>query len=196
MPKDVQYAVVARKVAEGEMLKDAPGSSTATFDLVIDGVLKLRAQVPERFVGQVQPGQKAEIHVDAYPDRVFAGEVLRINPMIDRSSRTFEVEIVVDNPKRELKAGGFAKVDVLTHVDTEAWTVPAEALVTYAGSTRLFVVRDGKAHAVTAATGVEGRGWLELVGSAKTELRADDQVITSGQDKLAEGVAVHVRNAS
>ena len=100
------------------MLKDAAGSSTATFDLVMDGVLKLHAQVPERFVGQVQPGQKAEIHVDAYPDRVFAGEVFRINPMIDRNSRTFEVEIVVDNPKRELKAGGFAKVDILTHVDT------------------------------------------------------------------------------
>lgn len=196
MPKDVQYAVVARKVAEGEMLKDAPGTSTATFDLVMDGVLKLRAQVPERFVGQVRQGQKADIRVDAYPDRTFHGEVLRINPLIDRNSRTFEVEIVVENPQRDLKAGGFAKVDILTHVDTEAWTVPAEALVTYAGSTRLFVIRDGKAHAVSATTGVDGRGWAELVGSTKSELRVDDQVITSGQDKLAEGVPVHVRGAS
>ena len=194
MSAEIKYAVVERKVTEGEMLKDAPGSSTATFELVMDGVLKLRAAVPERFAGQVQDGQKAEVRVDAYPDQVFPGEVMRINPLIDRTSRTFEVEVYVENPDRELKAGGFAKVDILTHVDPQAWTVPAEAIVTYAGSIKIFVVRGGNAHAVPVAPGLEGRGWVELVRSADSpDLRPDDQVITSGQEKLAEGVAVTVR---
>ncbi len=43
-----------------------------------------------------------------------------INPMVDRTSRTFMVEVYVDNAQRELKAGGFAKVDILTHVDPKA----------------------------------------------------------------------------
>jgi multidrug efflux pump subunit AcrA (membrane-fusion protein) len=193
LPKDVQYAVVERKVTEGEMLKDAPGASSATFELVMDGVLKLRASVPERFVSQVKEGHKAEVRVEAYPDRVFPAEVMHISPMIDRTSRTFQVELYVENPQRELKAGGFAKVEILSHVDPRAWTVPAEALVSYAGSTKIFVIRDGKAHAVPVATGVEGRGWLELVRSFSPDLRQDDQVITSGQEKLAEGVTVAVR---
>ncbi len=75
MPEQVQYAVVDRKVTEGEMLKDAPGLSTATFELVMDGVLKLDAQVPERYTADVKEGQDAQIRVDAYPDRVFAGKV-------------------------------------------------------------------------------------------------------------------------
>jgi multidrug efflux pump subunit AcrA (membrane-fusion protein) len=192
-PAQVRYAVVEKKVTEGEMVKDAPGSSTAAFELVMDGVLKLKAAVPERFAGEIQKGQKAEVHVEAYPDRVFAGEVVRINPMIDRTSRTFEVEVYVDNPNRELKAGGFAKVDILTRVDPQAWTVPVEAIVTYAGSVKVFVIRDGRAHAVPVSTGLEGRGWVELVRSDKSDLRQDDQMITSGQEKLAEGVAVSVR---
>lgn len=193
MPAKVQYAVVDRKVTEGEMLKDAAGASTATFELVMDGVLKLKADVPERFAAEVQPGQKAEVRVDAYPDRVFPGEVIRINPMIDRTNRTFQVEVYVDNPTRELKAGGFAKVAILTHVDPQAWTVPEAAIVSFAGSTKLFVVRDGLAHVVPVAKGLEGPGWVELIRSFSPDLRLDDQVITSGQANLAEGVAVRVR---
>jgi len=192
-PKDVKYGVVERKVTEGEMVKDAPGMSTATFQLVMDGVLKLKAAVPERFVSQVQVGQAVRVHVDAYPNREFPGEVIAINPMIDRTSRTFTVEVYVDNPRRELKAGGFAKVDILTHVDPQAWTVPVDAIVTYAGSTKIFVIREGRAHTVPIATGLEGRGWVELVRPPKSDLRSDDQVITSGHEKLAEGVAVQVR---
>jgi multidrug efflux pump subunit AcrA (membrane-fusion protein) len=196
MPQEIRYAVVERKVTEGEMLKDAPGSSSATYALVMDGVLKLKATVPERYAGQVQEGQEADIFVDAYPDRKFQGQVIRINPMIDRTSRTFQVEVFVDNPKRELKAGGFAKVDILTHVDPNAWTVPAEAIVSYAGSIKIFVIRAGRAHVVSVVPGIEGRDWVELVRSQSPDLRQDDRVITSGQEKLAEGVAVFDRQQS
>jgi multidrug efflux pump subunit AcrA (membrane-fusion protein) len=195
IPPDVQYAVSHRKVTEGEMVKDASGSSAAAFGLVMDKVLKLQASVPERFVGQVQVGKKGAVRVEAFPDKVFAGVVTRVNPMVDRISRAFDVEIRVDNPNRELKAGGFGRVDILTHEDPQAWTVPVESVVTFVGSTKVFVIRDGKAHVVPIAPGVEGQGWIELVRSASPELRLQDQVITSGLERLAEGVPVRVREA-
>lgn len=196
MPEQVQYAVVERKVTEGDLLKDSPGSSTAAFDLVMDGVLKLEAQVPERYVAEVKGEQDCVLHVDAYPNRVFSGKVVRINPTVDRTNRTFEVEILVSNEKRELKAGGFAKVDILTRVDPAAWTVSPESIVTYAGSTRLFVVRQGKAHSVVVEKGIDGAGWVELLHSADVDLRPDDIVVRGGQDKLAEGISVQIRNAA
>ncbi|MCY2995450.1 MAG: efflux RND transporter periplasmic adaptor subunit [Planctomycetota bacterium] len=190
LPQDVKYAVVERKVTEGEMVKDAAGSSSATFKLVLDGALKLKASVPERYISQVQAGQKAEIRVDAFPNQVFVGEVIRINPLIERTSRTFEVEVFIENTQRQLKAGGFAKVDILARVDPEAWTVPAESVVSYAGSTKIFVVRNGRAHAIPIVSGLEGSGWVELERSKSPDLQQDDKVITSGQEKLAEGVIV------
>jgi multidrug efflux pump subunit AcrA (membrane-fusion protein) len=196
MPEQVQYAVVSRKATEGEMLKDAPGSSTATFELVMDGVLKMDSQVPERYTAEVKEGQDAQIQVDAYPDRAFTGKVVRINPTVDRDSRTFSVRIYVQNSNRELKAGGFAEVNILTRVDPQAWTVSPECIVTYAGSTRIFVVRDGKAHTISVETGIEGSGWVELLHAANADLREDDILIRGGQDKLAEGVPVQIRNTA
>ncbi len=211
LPDDVpldqyEYAVTQRKVSVGELLKDAPGSSTAAFELVMDKVLKLKAAVPERYAGQVRVGQPADIRVESYPDRVFVGRVQRINPAVDRTSRTFEVEIRIDNPRRELKAGGFAKAEILLGKESNAWTVPVEAVVGFAGSTKVFVVRDGKAHAIAVQRGIEGRPaqpgqagdlrgvWVELVRSASPDLRLDDQVVLTGQEKLAEGVPVRIRS--
>jgi hypothetical protein len=68
--------------------------------------------------------------------------------------------------------------------------------VTYAGSTRIFVVRDGKAHTISVETGIEGSGWVELLHAANADLREDDILIRGGQDKLAEGVPVQIRNAA
>lgn len=195
MPQNPQYAVAQRKVTEGDMVKDAGGCSSAAFQLVMDQVLKLLSAVPERYVGQVKVGQRAEIRVEAYPERVFAGMVTRVNPMVDRVSRTFEVEMRVDNANRELKAGGFGKVDILTHEDPQAWTVPMESVVTFVGSTKVFVLRDGKAHAILVTPALQGQGWLELVRSASPDLRLDDKLITSGLEKLAEGVDVRVKDA-
>jgi multidrug efflux pump subunit AcrA (membrane-fusion protein) len=196
MPEDVQYAVVSREATEGEMLKDAPDSSTATFKLVMDGELKLDARVPERYSAEVKEGQDVQIRVDAYPDRIFAGKVVRINPTVDRTSRTFGVQIYVDNALRELKAGGFAQAEILTRVDSQAWTVSSESVLTFAGSKRVFVVRDGKAHSISVATGVEGPGWVELLHPEGGDLKEDDVLVRGGQDKLAEGIRVQLRNAA
>jgi len=66
--------------------------------------------------------------------------------------------------------------------------------VTYVGSTRVFVVRNGKAHVVPVERGVDGAGWVELIRPADCDLRLDDVIIRGGQDKLAEGVPVQIRN--
>lgn len=201
MPASIEYSVAERKVTEGEMLKDSPGLSTATFKLVMDEVLKLVGNVPERYVGQVKPGQPVKIRVDAYPGRVFDGAVQRITPMVDRVNRTFQVEVHVPNPKRELRSGGYAKGDIETYVDPNAWTVPLESLVTFVGSTKVYVVRDGEAVAVPVFTGVEGRDartgqrWVEIVEPDTKRLSLQSQLITTGHNQLADGVPVTIRTA-
>jgi len=162
---------------------------TPVFRLVIDKVLRLRATVPERYVGLVNADQVVQVRVEAWPDRVFEGRIARVSPTVDRASRTFQIEARVPNASRELKAGGFAKISILTHVDPNGLTVPVESLVSFAGTTKVYVVRDAKAQAVPVTPGASGRGWIEVRGS----LTAADQVITSGHNRLADGVPVTVR---
>jgi RND family efflux transporter MFP subunit len=164
-----------------------PGS--AVFELVLDHDLKMRPRVPERFLGEIRVEQSVEVRVDAYPDRAFAGRVSRLHPTVDPASRTFEIEVLVPNPERLLRAGGFAKAEILTRRDARALAIPIEALVTYAGVNKVFAVRDGRAVAVEVSPGVRGRGWLEVTGA----LEAGTPVVTSGQTRLADGTPVEVR---
>jgi RND family efflux transporter MFP subunit len=184
-----EYSVAQRMVSEGEMARR--GTTSGIFKLVIDQTLKFQAAVPERYVGEVKVGLGVQLQVEAYAERTFEGTVARVCPMVDRLSRTFEIEALVPNKSRELKAGGFAKAALLTRVDPQGKTVPVESLVTMVGVTKVFVVEKGAAHAVLVTPGVSGRGWVEVSGN----LSAGSQVITSGHNNLAEGTLVTVHQA-
>jgi multidrug efflux pump subunit AcrA (membrane-fusion protein) len=186
-PQEVEYAVAERMISEGEMVPHT--NPKGVYRLVIDKLLKYKAAVPECYTGQIKIGQKVQIRVEAYQDKVFEGAVSRVSPTVDRLSRTFQVEVLVPNLVRELKPGGFAKASILTRVETQAKTVPVEALVTAVGTTKIFVVEDGKAHALEVKTGVADRKWVEIT----SELNPNCQVITSGQNQLAEGTKVKIR---
>lgn len=194
----VEYVVAQRMVSEGEMVRAFP--SVAAFRLVMDRPLKLQAAVPERHVAAVKVGQPAEIHVESYPRETFHGTVARVNPTVDRANRTFQVEVNVPNEDRRLRAGSFAKAEVFTHEDAEVPTVPEESIVSFAGVTKLFVVKDGRAHAVEVQPGtrkeVTERGrtvtWVEIHG----RIDRGASVVTSGHSQLAEGTPVRVREGN
>lgn len=193
---DVEYVIAARMVSEGEMVHDAP-SSTNVFRLIMDRPLKLKANVPERYAGEVTVGQRVEVAVEAYPGELFEGKVARVNPTVDRDNRTFEIEVRIPNDDRRLRAGSFAKAALLTREEASVPTIPEEALVRFAGVVKVFVVRDDVAHAVPVEPGLrlkvdaEGRiqNWQEVKGG----LELDDQVVTSGHSQLADGTPVRIR---
>ena len=183
--RPIEFAVSKRSVSEGQML--AVGDPV--MDLVVEDPLRLITSVPERFAADVKLNQPVKVRVLAYPGKVFGGKVARINPAVDPLSRTFQVETAVPNDEGLLRPGGFAKASILTKRDGDAIIVPTESVVRFAGVTKVFVVRDDKAASISVETGMEGPGWVEVVG----ELPAGDRVVTTGQAHLAEGTAVTVR---
>ena len=194
--KGPEFVVAQRAISEGEMARNLPIGPTVLFKLVMVSPLKLKATVPERFRAHVKLGQKALLRTEAYPDVDFCGAVTRINPAIDKMSRTFEAEIQVRNEDGRISPGAFAKVSILTHVDPAAVTVPEEAVVRFAGVTKIFVTDGVAAKEVQLKTGVvieeageRPRNWVELL----TPLPPGAQVVTSGQASLADGTAVRVR---
>ena len=182
------YAITSRSVSEGSYVMAGAG----LFELVIDQPLKFRGRVPERKSGEVRLRQKAAILTAAYT-HPFPGEVTRINPAIDPQTRTFEVEILVPNKQGELKPGGFAKTGILTEIDEHAATVPLEALVHFAGVTKIFLVEGGHAKEVQVTLGVQETKWVEI---ASPTLPENAQVVTSGQTAIANGTAVAVRGST
>jgi RND family efflux transporter MFP subunit len=179
------YAITARTVAEGTYVR----VGTEVFRLLIDRPLKLLASVPERHAAEVRPGQQASIKTVAAVD-CFVGTVARINPAIDPATRTFEVEILVPNPQGELKPGSFAKAAILTAENPRVATVPLEALVSFAGTSRIFVVENDRAKEVRVTVGFQAADWAEIVSPALPE---GALVVMSGHSAISDGSPLALR---
>ena len=179
------YAVAKRSVSEGQMIKEGD----PVYDLAVENPLRLWLNVPERYAAAIKVGQAVRLTVGSYPDEVFPATVTRINPTVATDSRSFQVEASVPNDAQKLRPGGFAKAEIITDRDARSTVVPLDAIVRYAGVTKLFTVEGDKVHAIAVETGREGPGWVELM----TPLPAAAQVVTTGQSRLADGTKVVVR---
>jgi len=176
------YVVAERLVSLGEYVN----AGTQMFRLVASGLIKFRADVPERYAGQLQIGQEARVWVEAYADPVF-GKVARVSPQIDRSNRMFNIEVHVPNTDGRLKPGAFARGSVVTRVEESVPFVPVNAVVTFAGVQKVFSVKDGKAVEHRVQLGVREEGLIEVIGDF-----AVSEVVTAGAGGLAPGVGVTV----
>ena len=106
--------------------------------------LKVIAEIPEKMAPWIAVGQAVELHVDAYPDRTFAGKVSRISPAVNTATRAFPFEALVPNPDAVLKPGTFARVQIESGKIDSVLTLPYAALQYRYGVNRVFVVNGDK----------------------------------------------------
>jgi membrane fusion protein (multidrug efflux system) len=182
-------AVARRFVSAGEYVR----GGSQLFSLVAEDPLKLRGDVPERFAHELQTGQTVQVRVDAFPDAVFTGRLARISPASNPENRSVAIETLVDNHDHQLKPGFFANAAVVTRSDDRALMVPQEALITFAGVTKLFVISDGTAHERQVRAGTRGGGGLVEITDG---VEANELVAISGLTKLENGVAVTVKDTN
>src|SRR5262245_32208400 len=179
----MEGAVVERQGSIGQYL--AAGAPVVT--LVRLHPLRLRVSVPEREVASVRLGQSVRVTVEgdtaAYP-----GTVARLSPAITEQNRTLLIEAEIPNANRRLRPGSFAKAEVVVQADERVVTVPATALVTFAGVEKVLTVRDGKSEEIRVTAGRRLGERIEIV----TGLKAGQPVVdppgnlTGGQPVAVE----------
>ena len=182
---DQFYRVSQRLVSEGTMLR----VGTEVMKIVLGDTLKLRLAVPEAYGNAVQVGQKVDV-MTAANDRPSEGTVARISPSVDRTTRTFLVEVEVPNRDGALKPGGFAKANIHVAVNERATTIPLAGLYSFAGINKIFLIEQEAAHEIQVTVGEQGDNWIEITSPP---LPAEAIVITSGQRMLSEGKPVTIR---
>lgn len=186
----VVYAPISGYVSErtadlGEYVTpNTPNSKVAT--IVRTAVLRLRIDVPEQSVGKIAVGQGISAQVSAYPDRSFAGRVVRIAPSLNATSRTLTVEAEIENVDGLLKPGQFATVRITQSQPVPAVMVPTTAVRTDGDINRVFVIKDGVAAERLVQLGLLENEMIEI----KQGVREGETVATSNLDKLGDGVIV------
>ena len=164
------------------------GLLNAVVTLVSIDPLRLRLTVPGVQAGQVSVGQTVVASVDAYPGRTFTGKVTALNPSLAAESRSLALEARVPNRDGALKPGAFATARIEQATSTPGLLVPAAAVRTVSGTSRVFVVADGRAEERLVTT---SQGVGDLI-EVTTGLKTGEQVATTNLTQLVDGVAVSV----
>jgi len=84
-----------------------------------------------------------------------------LSPTISEQNRVLSVEADVRNNGR-LKPGAFVRAEIITNQTATAATVPASAIVTFAGIEKVILVENGKALEKAVTTGRRGSDWVEI----------------------------------
>ena len=154
----IEGAVSERRASVGEYL--AAGAPVVT--LVKLHPLRLRLAVPERDATAVRVGQPVVVTVEGVAGE-HRGRVARISPAISEQNRTLLVEAEVPNEGAALRPGAFAKADIVLAGDLRVVTVPAAAIVTFAGVEKVLTVDKGRAVEVRVTTGRRLGDRVEIV---------------------------------
>lgn len=168
--------------------------STASTSTMSRGILTLHEietvrtliEVVEKDIPLVKIGQKAEVRAEAYPDRVFSGEVTRVVQALNRATRTMTVEVDLPNHDHVLKGGMFARVEVMVGMHPNAILIPLDALTRLEDLQYVYVVRDGKAYQVPVEVGSRIENRIEVTKG----LTGAEHVIVSGKDLVSDGISV------
>ncbi len=182
----ISSEVQQRLVSIGEGVKE----KTPLLHLVVTDPLKLQGTVPERFAPEIKIEQPVDVQVEAFTEQVFSGMVQRVSPAVDVQTRSLALEAKVPNSAGLLKPGFFAKGLILIGVNPQAVFVPEEAVYSFVGITKAFVVRDGTAQERQVKTGVRTNSLVEVTEG----LQPGETVATSGLAQLYQGAKVRVVN--
>ena len=180
----VSGVVVKRYCLVGQWLGE--GEPVAT--LVVSDPMRVLVPVPERYIRLIKKGHTAQVTFDALPGRTFKGKIVAIVPRADEAARTFPVRIQIPNADGSIKAGMLGRANLPLGRAHRAILVPKDALVLSNSGKAVFVVSDQTVRSVPVKTGPAHGPLIEVEG----ELKAGQQVVTRGNERLRTGQAVKV----
>ncbi len=180
----INGVVTARNYDPGDMTGQQPILTIEQLRPV-----KVLINVSENEFTKVSKGMKVDVYLDVYGDEKFVGEVDLIYPVIDPATRTFTVEVVIANGDERVRPGMFARV-VMNFGTEERVVVPDRAIVKQTGSGEKFVYiyKDGKVDFSRVEIGQRLGDSYELLSGVEN----GDEVVISGQSRLADGIEVNV----
>lgn len=176
--------IAVRSVSVGEYVT----AQTPLVTLVRTDPLRIELSVPQQHLESVQPGQKVTLVVDALPDREFTATVRYVSAAVQRDTRSLTVEAVVPNGDGLLRPGLFATARLQTGGAQTVTTVPAEAVRTAAGVSRVFVVKNDRVEERVVSIAERNSKNVTIADG----LEAGDRVATDELDALADGMTVSV----
>ena len=176
--------VLTQSVTEGQVISSATSSASGGTTLLTMADLRhirMRALVAEADVGNVAPGQRATVTVDAFPGRSFEGVVEKIEPqaVVQQSVTNFPVLVSLSNDEGLLLPGMNGEVSLVVDRKNDVLAVPVDAVRN---------VREALVLAGTLGLSADSvKAMLEGQKAAARARSADDTLLADGGKHAKSG---------
>jgi len=158
------------------------GTDANLFKIIDLSRVWIDANVFEKDLQQVRPGQEVKLTVPAFPGSTFSGRVILINSVVDPDTRTVKVRTEVANPDGRLKPDMFANVQIVTALNRTAISIPQSAVLNDEGKTIVFVADGNGYKKRQVQAGIQNNDRVEIVDG----LTAGDKVVVKGNYLLLQ----------
>ncbi|MEI8094971.1 MAG: efflux RND transporter periplasmic adaptor subunit [Spirochaetales bacterium] len=179
------------------------GPGMPFLTIVSDSDIFASVMIPEPYYGAFYTdpsGFEVNVTPIAWKDHPpFRGRITEVASIIDGASRSFDVEMAVDNPNHLLKPGMFAEVELVRKTKDNVTQVPEKTLLNRDGKTVLFVALPAADPAkpavrvvkmVEVKTAAKGANMVQIVSGIET----NTQIVLQGNTFLEDGQKVTVVN--
>lgn len=177
-----------REVKVGDYLQ--PGTKIVNIQDISS--MRVRFLVGQRDFALLKVDQPIQVTVDAYPNQMFAGRIVAIEPSINVRGGVVQVQASLPNPNGMLRSGMFAEINIDLPRQEKQIVLPQSAVAfnLYGESVYLVQDKDGTsiAQVVSVKTG-ERRDNLVVIEKG---VKAGDKVVTEGQLRLQSGAPVRL----
>jgi HlyD family secretion protein len=167
-------------------------SQNAPVASVVDiSSLRLVANVVEKDLKSVNPGDPAVVEVDAYPGEKFNGRIARVSPILDPATRTAPMEIEIPNRENRLKPGMYAKITLEIESRENVLIIPKAALIDSEGQRGIYQPNEeNRAQFKRVTVGLEDNEKAEI----REGLREGEMVISTGAGALRRNDQLLIAN--
>ena len=176
--------VAERAVSVGDYV--TKGTRVAT--VVSVDPLRVELSVPEQAIASIKIGQQVRLSVDAYPGESFIATVRFVSPSVRVDQRALTVEAVASNKDGRLKPGLFATALIRQSESAAALTLPEAAVETISGTSRVYLIKDGKAEERIVTLGQRVGELVEIASGLAT----GDTVVREPRGRITDGMPLKV----
>ena len=178
--------ITARNAAPGLFVQ--PGNPPAPYSVADISRVWMNASVTESDMPLVRKGQKIQVAILAFPNRVFRGEISTVGASVDPQLHRGMVRAEIDDPKHELLPGMFASFIIATGEPVSTAAVPLDGVIREGdGSMTVWVTTDRRHFTRRPVKiGLQHEGYDQILEG----VRPGEKVVTKGAiflDNLASG---------
>jgi membrane fusion protein (multidrug efflux system) len=177
-------------IAPGAIIN--PGAAIVTLDDL--SAVRVDFQVPDRFLASVKEGQALTARVDAWPDAVFNGRIIRLDTRIDERTRALTARSEFASRDGRLKPGMMLRVGV-SQGARSALALPESAVAVQGEGASVFVIVEEAGRMSVqqkpVVAGLRQDGWVEVLEG----VTVTDRVVADGLNRIQSGQPVRPAGA-